>query len=462
MNKTIGLILLLALGYHPLISQDVIVSLTGQEYQKPMELNFIQLENMTNNSQVMLSNFPAGTTTYRINLSKGIILGGGEDLQSDPLKIQVLCNRPGLLKLQIDLLEKESVIIDIYDINGRIIHKENLFCEKGENRFEISSGGNGMLLTELHGTKVKYCNKFFGDGSGRGIEIVSLSGTSTLRTGKVSFPESNYMPAEFIYSPGDVVRFTAFKAGYYMSSILLTPQNEDSYMLYLSLPCPLVPAVSDFDGNVYYTVQIGTQCWMRENVNSTHYSDGTPMVDGTGVGPIFGDYTTPYWFDYDDSVYNSLTYGKLYTWAAVMHGAESSNSIPSGVQGICPNGWHVPSDEEWIVLELFLGMSEYEAYKWMVWRGTIEGGKLKECGTIHWMDPNSGASNESGFAGLPAGLRNNEGLFMRKKYGGMWWSSSVFPGSNSSAVRWITYDLSMIWRDFGLKNAGISVRCVKD
>ncbi|MFH1295903.1 MAG: hypothetical protein ABIJ04_01350, partial [Bacteroidota bacterium] len=288
MKKVFGFIVLLIACNFTVNSQDVIISLTGQEYQTPLELNFINLENLTNTSQVMLSNLPAGTTTYRINLSKGMILGAGETLPNDPQRIQVLCNQPGFIRLLIDFPERESMIIQIYDINGRKIHEENLSCDKGENRLEISSGGNGMLLAELHGTMFKYCNKFFGDGSGREIEIVSSSGTSTLKTGEVSFPESNYMPVEFIYIPGDVVRFTAFKAGYYISSIVRIPQHEDSYTLYLSMPCPGIPAVSDFDGNVYYTVQIGNQCWMRENVNSTHYSDGTPLTDGTGVGPIFG------------------------------------------------------------------------------------------------------------------------------------------------------------------------------
>jgi len=461
MNQFFGLIILLIACNFTVNSQDVIVSLTAQECQTPVELNYIYLENLTNASQVMLTSLPAGITTYHINLSKGIILGEN-DHPGNADEIQVLCNRPGLLKLLLNISREESIEIAIYDLSGRQIRKQSVLVDNGQAVIEISAGKNQALLVNLRGTTLRFGTKLLGDGKGQELEIVFSSATSPLKNSETSFPESINTRTDFIYSPGDVVRFTAFKAGYYQSSIVRTPLHEDSFTLYLSRPCPSLPAVSDFDGNLYYTVQIGDQCWTRENLNSTHYSDGTPLVDGTGVGSIFGDYTTPYWFNYDDSVHNSLTYGKLYTWAAVMHGAESSNSVPSGIQGICPDGWHVPSDEEWIVLELFLGMSEFEAYQWGEWRGTDEGGKLKEPGTTHWFSPNTGAINENGFTGLPGGLRDSDGLFMEKKYGGRWWSSTEFSGTNSSAIRWITYDLSMIWRDFGLKNTARSIRCLKD
>jgi len=102
------------------------------------------------------------------------------------------------------------------------------------------------------------------------------------------------------------------------------------------------------DGQVYNTVRIGKQWWMAENMAAVKYSDGTPLVDGTGAGDITGDYTTKYYFWYnDDSVTNAPVYGALYTWAAAMNGASSSDANPSGVQGVCPSGWHIPSDAEW-------------------------------------------------------------------------------------------------------------------
>ncbi|MCD4735599.1 MAG: hypothetical protein K8R53_06115, partial [Bacteroidales bacterium] len=112
-----------------------------------------------------------------------------------------------------------------------------------------------------------------------------------------------------------------------------------------TFPCEIV---TDYDGNAYKTTKIGDQIWMAENLNSTHYADGTPLVDGIGAGDISGDYTTKYYFYYnDDSATYAGTYGALYTWAAVMNGASSSDNNPSGVQGVCPDDWHLPGDVEW-------------------------------------------------------------------------------------------------------------------
>jgi len=143
------------------------------------------------------------------------------------------------------------------------------------------------------------------------------------------------------------------------------------------LPEDTVGTVTDFDGNVYKTIKIGEQWWMAENLKTTHYADGSALVDGTDSGDIFSDYDTKYYFWYNnDSLTYAETYGALYTWAAVMNKETSSNENPSGVQGICPVGWHVPSDEEWKELEMFLGMSREEADE-TGHRGTDEGAKMK-------------------------------------------------------------------------------------
>jgi len=150
---------------------------------------------------------------------------------------------------------------------------------------------------------------------------------------------------------------------------------------------------------------------MAENLRVTHYSDGSPLSVGTNVGDISGDITTKYYFWYnDDSVSYAKTHGALYTWAAAMNGAESSNNNPSGVQGACPSGWHLPSDAEWKELEIYLGMSQKEADTIKA-RGTDEGDKLKEAGNIHWIDLNTGATNSSGFTALPSGYRYVGGKF---------------------------------------------------
>jgi uncharacterized protein (TIGR02145 family) len=135
--------------------------------------------------------------------------------------------------------------------------------------------------------------------------------------------------------------------------------------------------VADYDGNVYPAVRIGNQVWMAENLRSTHYSDGTPIES----------------FVYNDNEANQGVYGRMYRWTASMRLPAETNSIPDRVQGASPAGWHIPNAAEWQELINSLGGE------------TAAGGKLKESGTAHWSSPNTGATNETGFAAVPSGYR---------------------------------------------------------
>jgi uncharacterized protein (TIGR02145 family) len=145
-----------------------------------------------------------------------------------------------------------------------------------------------------------------------------------------------------------------------------------------------------------------------------------------------------------------------------MNGSAGSNAVPSGVQGICPVGWHLPSDGEWKILERFLGMSEVQS--------NLEGGrtsgnvalKLKEAGTKHWWSPNAGATNSSGFTALPGGMRYTDIGFDMPGYSAYFWTSSVY---DASAVwcRSLYYgDFDGVFRAGYPKNFGFSVRCVRN
>ena len=213
--------------------------------------------------------------------------------------------------------------------------------------------------------------------------------------------------------------------------------------------------VQDYDGNKYQTVKIGNQIWMVENLKTIHYADGTPLVDGTNAGNIQYDYITKYYFAYDNDENNVYTYGRLYSWAAVMNGTESSTDNPSGVQGVCPDGWHVPSDDEWKELEMFLGMSKIDADATR-WRGADEGNKLKS--NNGWTSGNG--SNESGFSALPAGSRGSSNYFHGRGYWAYFWSSSE--NSYSPWYR-ILHGLHDDVDRYTLpKDYSLSVRCLKD
>jgi uncharacterized protein (TIGR02145 family) len=159
---------------------------------------------------------------------------------------------------------------------------------------------------------------------------------------------------------------------------------------------------------------------------------------------------------------NYDTYGVLYNWNAVMDGASSSSSNPSNVQGVCPDGWHVPSDEEWKELEMQLGMSQSEADNYS-WRGTNEGSKLAGNASLWYSgnlknDPEFGVS---GFTALPGGYRNFSGYFNEFGYYGYWWSSTENP-STDAWYRFLYYDITNVRRHIHDKDNGFSVRCVRD
>jgi uncharacterized protein (TIGR02145 family) len=209
--------------------------------------------------------------------------------------------------------------------------------------------------------------------------------------------------------------------------------------------------VTDYDGNVYQTVQIGEQVWMAENLKTTHYADGSaiPLVEGTTEWDNLTPSDKAYCW-YDNSTANRDTYGGLYTWAGAMNGAAGSSANPSGVQGVCPDGWHLPSDAEWTELTDYLGGSG------------VAGGKLKEAGTAHWASPNSGATNESGFTALPGGSRGQHGTFDVQGSSAYFWSST----ENDPATAWLRllgYDNAGVGR-FYIDNleTGCSVRCVRN
>jgi uncharacterized protein (TIGR02145 family) len=206
--------------------------------------------------------------------------------------------------------------------------------------------------------------------------------------------------------------------------------------------------VTDIDGNVYQTVTIGTQVWMAENLKVTHYRNGN-VIPNVTVGNTWSDLTTGAYCEYNNDVNNVATYGRLYNWYAV-----------DDSRGIAPAGWHVPTDEEWKQMEMYLGMSQSEA-DGVGYRGTDEGGKLKETGTTHWSSPNTGATNESGFSALPGGFRYYDSTFFNIGSHAGFWSSSEY-SSGYAWFRFLTYVDSEVPRYHYDKHYGSSVRCVKD
>lgn len=257
---------------------------------------------------------------------------------------------------------------------------------------------------------------------------------------------------------GLTVNSTYYVRAYATNSVGTAYGNEYSF----STPSiSLCGTVTDRDGNVYNGVLIGTQCWMKENLRSTQYSNGTSIPLGSSVSS-----TTGYRYYPNNNVNNVATYGYLYNWKAVMNGAASSNSNPSGVQGICPTGWHVPSSTE------FTQLSNYLSSQSQYWCGNDNTYTAKSIASTNGWNNSSTtcdvgndvlSNNATGFDAKPAG-----DYFINSQYenfGTMacfWFSTSV--GTDDGFNRAIWYNSKKISGHSSGYTTGIgySVRCVKD
>lgn len=225
-------------------------------------------------------------------------------------------------------------------------------------------------------------------------------------------------------------------------------------------PDTLVLPIIDIDNNIYYPVKIGEQTWMSDNLKATRYADGSiiPRVEDRLTWYSFSLYTRAYcWYENYGAI-GSL-YGGLYTWPAAMNIYSESDIKPGNVQGVCPDGWHLPNDYEWKQFEMFLGMSQAEADR-EGWRGEDEGGKMKTEGTQFWTSPNIGSTNESGFKALPSGWRDGAGYFKNLGTSTRFWSSSK--RGDYAWVRQLDYNSSRIYRGTTGLYEAVSVRCIKD
>jgi uncharacterized protein (TIGR02145 family) len=194
--------------------------------------------------------------------------------------------------------------------------------------------------------------------------------------------------------------------------------------------------VKDKDNNYYRIVTIGSQVWMADNLKTTRFRDST-LIPLVGDNTTWSQLPTPGYCWYNNQSDYGNTYGALYNWPAVSS------------QKLCPTGWHVPTDTEWISLENQLGGL------------SVAGGKLKEIGTEHWTVPNSGATNEMMFNGLPGGYRINTGEYDNKgSYGNFWSATSV--NATVAYYRYLYYGNGIMTKSFVNQKYGLSVRCLKN
>ena len=252
------------------------------------------------------------------------------------------------------------------------------------------------------------------DGSGTGSFISSLSGLTANTTYYLRAYATNANGTAY----GNEVSFTTTLGG---GGIVTNPG-----------------AGVTFDGYTYSSIVLGNgQEWMAENLRNTSYANGDSIPNVTG-DTLWLNLTTGAWAHYNNDSQYENPYGKLYNWHTV-----------NDSRNVCPTGWHVPSDAEWRVLSDYLGGE------------AVAGGKMKSTGTQYWLSPNTAATNESGFSGLPGGVRDNTGIYYFFIEEGYWWSSSEGNGS-TAWLRILYYNSGNVERDYSERGEGLSVRCLKD
>jgi uncharacterized protein (TIGR02145 family) len=202
--------------------------------------------------------------------------------------------------------------------------------------------------------------------------------------------------------------------------------------------------VSDVEGNIYKTIQIGSQVWMAENLKTTRYKDNNPIPLVTD-NSAWEKRTTPGYCWYNNEAEYKDLYGALYNWYTIK------------TEKLCPAGWHVPSDDEWHQMILLhdptavLGDTE----------SSTAGDMIRETGTTHWIQ-NEGATNKYGFTALPASLRKETGVFDPIGLYATWWTSTLYDATHPYH-RTLTAGYSAVGRaPMYLRTCGHSVRCVKD
>ena len=196
--------------------------------------------------------------------------------------------------------------------------------------------------------------------------------------------------------------------------------------------------VTDIDSNVYHTIRISSQTWLVENLKTTRYRNGDPVTN-IPDSELWAKTESDAWCNYDSDAMNADTYGRLYNWNAAMDKRQ-----------ICPEGWHVPTDEDWWRLMNNVGGSVANT-----------GGRMKETGTKHWKSPNKGATDSFGFKALPGGVCGDTIFFSLLGQQGVWWTATDYDSVNAR-VWGLRFDQESANPGGWPKRNGASIRCVRD
>jgi uncharacterized protein (TIGR02145 family) len=343
-----------------------------------------------------------------------------------------------------------SEITSEYLLSGDLdvyLQNEQVFRHKGKPGVETISIGNGNL-SDFEDCFILYVASGTGSIGAVSSAIISLDGQQILNTSSFSNSEVTYSFEVCNLSVQSVLEIEVRgEPGSYID-IWMEGKTNDLFSGNSGT------FIDERDGQEYKWVKIGDQIWMAENLNVGKRIDIiTPQTDNNIIEK----------YAYNDDESYCDIYGGLYQWNEVMNYSASSASNPSGVQGICPNGWHVPSDEEWSYLAEFINEDNGGIYipdYYLEGDWSAIGNHLKS--TSGWFYSDGNGTDDYGFTAIPAGYAwNGDGSSYYSGRYGYWWSSTEFD-SNRSHYRYIGSEWDGFWRTKSYKTDTYSIRCVKD
>lgn len=423
--------------------QNFLISFAGTGATE--EVATVSVENLSTHTSLSLN----GSDILRLTIATAV--KSAEDVQLSNIKIY-----PNPM-MDFSTLEFTPptcgyAVISVFDLMGKPLIKIETYLENLIHNFKISGLGDGYYVISVKGNNYQLTGKLICHGKSNNtinIEKIFRTPVGTLdNIKKATKPERSDTKGpnsivDMIYAPGERLMFTGM-SGMYKTVITDVP-TEDKTITFLFVPC------SDADNNNYPIIEIGAQTWMVANLKTTKYNDDE-LIPKVSNDDSWSSLSTPaYCWLNNDSIKDKEIYGALYNWYTI------------NTSKLCPEGWHVPSYDDWVVLTNYLIDNGYG------YEGSgIDIGKSLASQSGWAIDPTPGnvgneqsSNNSSGFSAYPSGMRSFTGLFSDTGYGVAWWSDTG-AGTNLGWVWGLEYDINSFFGDPTRTQNGFSVRCLKD
>ena len=426
------------------------LTFTAQNNGQYVPLDSILIENLLQGGDTTLY---APDTVLVLDYVTSI--GNNETIEGNSFFVSQNYPNPfkGKTKVNLYLPEGENIKISVRDIVGRELTHYQKTLNRGNHTFSFYSGKGTYYFLTVTGKQTSKTIKMLNADSktiyGGKCKIVYNGSENNENSFK-----SNKNIDSFGFNLGDELKYTVY-SDIGVRARIDSPTGNQTYTFQFGIvsPCPDTPSVTDIDGNTYNTVQIGDQCWMKENLKTTTDRNGTSIPNVIN-DDNWSNLTTGAYVWYDNDISYKDSYGAMYNWYTT-----------ADANGLCPTGWHVPTVDEWTDLTDYIGGKDSPHGNELKSCRQVDSPLGGECNTIEhprWSeDNNNWGTDDYGFSGLPGGYRHGNGTFYIIGEFGFWWSFT----DSSSEYAWsrrLDYSEGNVTPATYTKDKGNSVRCIKD